>query len=127
MKKHQLKSLIKEEIQKEIKIENPRDIFFVTDKGKEAYNNYRELNRIMVFFGEEDPIDYLTSNESPIRTQYLQILNLSIFEDEKIINLDKPNKISEFIDNTINKLGIFEDEQEAKEELNKLKKLGWIK
>jgi hypothetical protein len=111
------------DILKEIKINNPSDIFIITDKGKEALQNYHNLNKLLEYFGAE-PLELMSDADLPA---WFDILNLSIYEDEKIISTSKENNVKDFIYKLINYLGSVENEEEAKDLLKDLKNRGWIR
>lgn len=110
----------------EIKINNPKDFFYVTEEGKQALENYYKLNEILKFFGEEDPIDFIHSIDN-FPKKWFEALHLAIYVDEKLLSINGINKISNFIDRMLNNLGEVETEEEAKDILDELKKLNWIK
>jgi hypothetical protein len=117
------------DILKEIKINNPTDVFRVTDTGKQAYYDYHSLVKILDRYIEnEDYIELMLSlgvKENQTNQTMLNLLNFSVVEDERILNLNDTNKISEFIEKGERIMGW--SESEARALISEFKKEGWIK
>jgi len=108
----------------EIKVNNPSKTFRLTDKAKAELNEWKLLNKLVdKFTNDEGDKIYDELHDFDL---YMEVLNITIFEDEKILKIDEPNNLNEFIDGLVNKLGWYEDDKDAKGLIDNWVKRGWI-
>jgi len=108
----------------EIKVNNPSKTFRLTDKAKAELNEWKLLNKLVdKFTNDEGDKIYDELHDFDL---YMEVLNITIFEDEKILKIDEPNNLNEFIDGLVNKLGWYGDDKDAKGLIDNWVKRGWI-
>jgi hypothetical protein len=113
------------DILKEIKINNPSDVFHVTDEGKLAAEDYYKIKTLLEKYIGHSDIDLDQILLEIKGSQYLDLLQFSVFVDERIINKNAINKYSEVLDKGERIVGWEEDE--LKGYLENFKKHNWIK
>lgn len=116
------------DILNEIKINNPTDIFKVTDEGIQAVKDYHTLVKLIEKYTDTDPIENMLGmgvNENETNKDMLDLLNWSVIIDESIIDLNKPNKYSDVFEKNDRILG--HDEDSIKSMMASFKEQGWIK
>jgi DNA-binding PadR family transcriptional regulator len=105
----------------EIKVNNPNDIFHVTELGKQAFQDFINLNRIVGKYITDDTIGIFDDTKNK---NWWDLLNYSIAVDEAVIDLEKTNKLENYLKSYND---IFGDDKEALSYLESYKKQGWIK
>jgi hypothetical protein len=107
----------------EIKVNQPGKTFMFTDKAKNELKDIEELRRLIRKFADGRILDIMHDYDI-----YVNLLNLEIFRDEKVIDIEGNNNIYQLLQGLI-KIGWYESEEDKEDVKNLLKdwlKNGWI-
>lgn len=111
------------ELFNEIKVNNPVEVFQVTEEGKQAYKDYHTLHELVVKYVTDDHIGVFDDVEGS--SKWWDLLNFSIMVDENLIKIGIINQNKIYLDKAINDIGW--EEKKALEYLEGIRKQGWIK
>lgn len=107
----------------EIKVNTPGKIFTFTDKAKKNISDIDELRGLVRKFADDKILDQMNDYD-----EYVKVLNLEIFNDEKVIDIEGNNNIDQLLQGLI-KIGWYESEEDKEDFKNLLRdwlKKGWI-
>lgn len=123
-------SEFKNKLIQEIKIEDPTKVFFVTDKGKELLKTYSNFSKALNLLSKNNLISDKTqdiiTDEIHNDDDFIEFLTFSIHVDKVIINPNTINRLPIVMDGFINKIGVFDTEEEVKKVLQSWMDEGWI-
>lgn len=112
------------ELFNEIKVNNPNDIFHVTELGKQVNDGVYQLHMALNKINDDKLRDSIMDLDNFNLQNWFYIINSKY--GENIIETDKPNKLQDYLQNYDNKMGD-EDGKEALIYFENFKKKGWIK